>query len=173
MCNRKNRVKYVVLLLVGMVVNNLCAQQLSFQTFATSGTSFQSSVHQIDFTVGEPLTSTYTTGSQVVTQGFQQPMRTRATISIGEPVYLEIPNNVSSQVLVYPNPFQSEITIETGTDESMLLYLYEMSGKLVYQELLTMEISQLNFSHLPVGNYRLSLWNTHGKIYEFALVKVY
>lgn len=166
--------KRIFLYWLGLISTQLgYSQALSFNTMGASGASFQSATHQIDYTLGEAITSSFSSGNHMITQGYQQPMRTRATISLGEPVYLDIPENVSNQVNVYPNPFQSEITIETGTDESMRLFVYDLSGKLVYQELIAAEVAKLNLSELPVGNYRLSLWNTQGINYEFSLVKIY
>ena len=51
----------------------LQAQSLTPQVIASGGSSYASGGYTLDFTVGEPLTATFSGGSNIVTQGFHQP----------------------------------------------------------------------------------------------------
>ncbi len=69
----KNMIKYSLYFFIAILIlsMNLCAQTLSPSVLATTGGS--SSGNELSWTVGETFTETFTGGSNILTQGFQQP----------------------------------------------------------------------------------------------------
>ncbi|MEN0005378.1 MAG: reprolysin-like metallopeptidase [Bacteroidota bacterium] len=64
----------------------------------------------------------------------------------------------AKEILVYPNPAYSELTIERSEDAlSSTALLYDTKGRLLLQQPLTSPNSQLDIIHLPSGIYWLSI----------------
>jgi len=76
----------------------------------------------IDMSIGELAITTLTSSSQIITQGFLQP------ISIEQPC--DIP-----ELVYYPNPVRDKITIEATDCDVSVAYIiaYDLFGKLVLE----------------------------------------
>ena len=139
------------------------SQSLTPQVFASSGTHYTSASSQLSFTIGEPLTSSYTAGSTTVTQGFHQP----------EIKYAGIEHNDDFVFNVYPNPVQDYINI-TITDESINQYSMEIIdqlGQIIESKVLSGNNQQVDISTLSAGNYHLRITYKQNKTNSFTIIK--
>ncbi|PBQ31158.1 hypothetical protein CNR22_05055 [Sphingobacteriaceae bacterium] len=71
-------------------------------------------------------------------------------------------NNADLKLEVYPNPFQSSITINTK-ESNASVSLKDLTGKVIYSEALKQESTTLNFEALPSGIYFLELTSGNQK----------
>ena len=108
-----------------------------------------------EFSIGEmTLVHTATAGNIIVTQGVLQP----GQISTGIFDY-ELGDG---QLNIYPNPVADvlNVDINLSLSGSMELLLYDLSGKLVSQQQISVlsgkEHTTFSFAHLAAGNYVLN-----------------
>jgi hypothetical protein len=88
----------------------------------------------------------------------------------GEATGLESVTLNDDAVMVYPDPFKDEIKIRMLEDfNSAVVSLYDLPGKLIYQQKFTTEIS-INSSQVKDGIYFLEI-NAGGKILRKKIVK--
>jgi hypothetical protein len=79
------------------------AQSLSPTVIASSGTTFTSASASMDFTVGEVAITTLSTGNNILTQGFHQPLQAGSGINDEY--------NWETGISLYPNPVSDNLTI--------------------------------------------------------------
>lgn len=154
----------IVMLNVGLV-SFVSAQSLEPQVFATSGTHYENASGQLDFTIGECLTSTYVGSSYMVTQGFHQPRPSFNGDAVQE--------NESFVFNIYPNPATNYIVFST-TDPNITDYtvdLIDNLGQVVQNKLFYGNNQQMDISTLAAGNYHLRITFLDNKINSFTIIK--
>ena len=67
------------------------------------------------------------------------------------------PADIKSATMVYPNPFTDEITIDFGTEQQVLIRVYQFTGQLVYSVSDNERLAKINFTNLPSGIYLLNV----------------
>ena len=83
--------------------------------------------------------------------------------------YLSIDEqSVYAELLVYPNPVQNEIYIVGNITEGANIFIYSMSGKLVY--ITEIEENIIDVSHLKEGHYILKIM-TNDKVHSQQIFK--
>lgn len=86
LCNLITMKKFIGLSLLSSIFAwQVGAQSLSPQVIASSGGYYSNAAGSLSFTVGETVTQTYTSGSNMLTQGFQQPFE----LNINVKAYLQ------------------------------------------------------------------------------------
>jgi hypothetical protein len=140
------------------------AQTADRQVIGTAGGSFSSGSLAADHTLGETIIETKSTGSFLLTQGFQQPVANTTAIPDADK-----PGVVYS---LYPNPAGDKITLELSSQvpARLLLSVVAVNGQLVQAT----EPLQLNGSikkeysvaGLTPGTYFLQLANTDGVLLQ-------
>ena len=157
--------KLLLIMGFGMLISitMLQSQSLTPQVYASSGSHYTSAAAQLSFTIGEPLTSTYTGATTMVTQGFHQPDKNTAGINENEDFIFNI----------YPNPTQNYVTI-SYSDESIKKYtvdLIDQLGQIVATRILTGNNQQIDVSTLAAGNYHLRVTYLQNKSNSFTIIK--
>jgi len=138
------------------------------EVIASSGEHFEQSNGSLSWTLGEPITETYTNGS-ILTQGFQQDYEN----------ILSIDDLTNNQIYtLYPNPFSSEFTllIKNEVEGVYTLQITDGQGKVILQEEYNLSQSnfpiQMNVSHLAAGIYYLKIQsNSNENFTVFKLLK--
>lgn len=157
--------KKFLLLFAAISVKAAMAQSLSPDVIATSGTSFNNGTSQLDWTLGEPATSAFAAGTDMLTQGFHQPNLLATTI-----------NNVETDysLLVYPNPSIDYIQLQfQNLKDVVTIHLLSSDGKLLHsQELKTSSNLQIDMSKSAAGTYLLSVKDKHSKVKTYQVVKL-
>ena len=65
--------KYTLYIFIGFLLNSLTINAQTLSPFVISSTGGSSSGNELSWTVGETFTETFTSGNNILTQGFQQP----------------------------------------------------------------------------------------------------
>lgn len=150
---------YITLSFLGVVISGW-SQQVSPSVIATSGNSLQNGSVAIDFTIGEPLTTTYQNGPVLVTQGFHQPIISLANISEWD----------EANVQFYPNPTADKLILQISINSFQQVQIIDAQGKLVYQQYNLKEVTEIAISQLATGKYNLILSGSETKNLSFIKI---
>lgn len=154
----KFRILLTAILAVVMHVPEFSAQSIERQVFSTSG--FHSS--QIDFNIGEVMTSTFQNNDHMLTQGFEQGDLIDIAVN-------EIPS--LSSLLIYPNPTRFQFAVITPRQSSTLdITIHDMTGKLVEVIHVYQQTQSIDVTTLAAGTYMLSIISEDQKINEQHLL---
>jgi hypothetical protein len=148
------------------------SQTLSPTVVSSSGGYFSNGSGSLSFTVAEmTMVQTFTAGSSILTQGFQQPEQN--IVSIPETQLAE------GDIVTYPNPTSGAFSLQylaTENSEKVITVLNSM-GQVVFQKTFN-QVSGINkvdfdFSQLNQGMYilEINMKNTSGEIVP-VLMKV-
>jgi hypothetical protein len=132
------------------------------EVVSTQGSSYSNASGAIDFTIGEVIINTGTSGSVSLTQGFHQTNWKFLGLTDFESSYM---------VSVFPNPTEEFLTIQTDNFEQVKYVLFDEQGKIVLQGNLTNPQTQLQVKQLANGIYTLSLSKEKLLLKTMKLVK--
>jgi hypothetical protein len=140
------------------------------QVLASGGSSYNSSVLMLDYTFGEPFTSTFAGSSfPALTQGFQQPRR----VKVFQPQFsVGIDEFAENSFEIYPNPFTNELFIKILTKDIVGVALYDASGRLVCTQTINSIETKLYLSQLAPGTYRLVISASDGQVENYPIIKI-
>ena len=134
---------------------------------STSGGHFNNDTYQLDWSIGEPVTATLSTGNTLLTQGFHQ---NNYVVTAVDAIAAK-----NTSVAVYPNPVKDLITVEIAHPEELnrpgMLTLASAAGKVLKKRKITGTQRRLNFSGYPPGIYLLQLQSTSQRIKTFKIIK--
>ena len=155
--------KQYILILVAFVGFKATAQTLHPTVIATSGTSFNDGTNQLDWTMGETVTSTLTSGSDMLTQGFHQP----------DLLITAIENPTETvMVNIFPNPTASTIQVQLqDITNATTIELYSNDGKLITSQKITSTATQIDMSSYAAGTYLLSIKNKNASNNTYQIIK--
>jgi hypothetical protein len=141
------------------------AQSVSPDIIATSGTSFNDGTSQLDWTLGEPVTSTFISGSNMLTQGFHQPNLLITSVN-------DI--DVDFSVNVFPNPAIDQVQLKfENLKDAVTIDLLTAEGKLLQsQNIKTAGDVMFDVSTYSTGTYLLSVKDNHSKIKTYKIIKL-
>ncbi|MBN2776078.1 MAG: T9SS type A sorting domain-containing protein [Bacteroidales bacterium] len=153
-----------ILLAIAMLLSGvLLAQENNLQVVGSSGADYATDNYQISWTIGESVISMLQSDNYILTQGFHQ---TSATITR---IDNEIENSFDLQV--FPNPTTRFVNIQAG-GYGLTCYLYDMSGRLIYQQEFADSELVLDLSYYAIGTYLLNLTDESGSsVARFKIVK--
>lgn len=109
----------------------------------------------------------YATGSGgSANQGLQQPYEIFVSTGVDE-------KNISLDFKVYPNPTADNLTLKvTNRDTKNLKYtLYGIDGKLIYEEVISQELTAIPTGELAQGLYIVSVYDNNKTIKSFNVIK--
>lgn len=157
--------KNLLFLFACCVLNFSIAQSLSPEVISTAGTSFSNSSSILEWTLGEPVTSTLSNSSTILSQGFHQPNLLVTTID----------NAVTNYSLtLFPNPTVDfvQLQIQNLANEIILIDLFTIEGKLLQSQQINSSANlQIDMSNYHSGTYLLSLKNNSDKIKSYQIIK--
>jgi hypothetical protein len=118
------------------------------EVVSSQGETYSNANGSIDFTVGEVIINTGSNGTNDLTQGFHQTNWNFLGVEDYAPDH---------QVIIFPNPTQDVLNIKTSVYENVTYTLYDAQGKLVMQNILSVEQTPIQVSQLAPGSYSLEL----------------
>jgi len=151
-----------ILGLLFTLAENLSAQEV----ISAASQSKQVNGYEICWTFGEPLIETVSNGTTILTQGFNQPNLTVVT-AIDELSASDL------DVKVFPNPTSDFVVVHLiPTTINAVLSLYDFSGKLLQQHLITGSETCVNLSSYTCGTYILKLYQKDKTpVHSFKIIK--
>ena len=157
------KIKLSAVLLLGLGLTGLQAQESVNATSGNasgSGGSASYSVGQLVYT-----TNTGTTGS--VAQGVQQPFEISVVTGIEEA------KGINLLVTAYPNPTTDYLTLEVQDFELSTLHfqLYDMNGKLLQNEKITVNQTSIVMSNLVPATYFVKVTQGNKEVKTFKIIK--
>ena len=149
--------KQNILFSLCIVSSLLRSQTVTPMVYSNQGGYNVAAGGSISWTIGEPISETYTTTTKITTMGFHQPELGIATL-INE-------QGQDKNILVYPNPVSEVLSVSFKDLESNTyqLELLDATGKLVY--VVDVKITEhtspihMNMSKYAAGNYYLRITN--------------
>jgi hypothetical protein len=153
----------MALFLVLMSVTLSWAQiDIQNQVMASSGDHFENSQLAVDFTLGEPFTITLDNGSNLCTQGFHQPEKgSGASLSEAD----------LQSISLYPNPFQTTVTLLDPNGWCSQLEVYDVYGKRVASMAVSDIQTTVSLSKLANGNYHVFLTGENQTSVRYSMIK--
>lgn len=109
------------------------------------GNFFANSAGSVSWSVGEPIIKTASSPGNDVTQGFQQ----------GNIYVTGIEELSELKISVFPNPASDIVTI--SSDESAELNMYDMSGRMVLNQLIEIGLNTIDVSIFERGTYSITV----------------
>jgi hypothetical protein len=132
---------------------------------ATAGGYYKNKVGSLSWTIGEPVTETFSDGSDFLTQGFQQGIYMVATV-IDETAQ-------GANVSIYPNPFTSILNIKNDTNNPISVQTIDMQGNIINTQLFENPEGQVDFGTLSNELYILRVYDKDGNLLKvFKVEKV-
>jgi len=135
------------------IITLFCFSLLTFTSIAHSqevisaqGDSYNAPAATIDFTIGETIISTLEGNQSDLTQGFHQ---TLLIINDVEDLEQDI------LVKIFPNPTSQTVTVQMDSQESVILSLYDMSGRLLEQIDAIKPVTHIDLSSFTSTSYLL------------------
>ena len=139
------------------------AQTIEREVVSANGNFYSNGVGQLSTTLGEPIISTVSSGTNELTQGFQQ---TRITITGIEDFQSDF------EMSIYPNPVSEFITIKTKELKEGVTYaIYTIEGKLVLEDNIKEIQTKLQLSALVKGSYYLNITQENQLLKTYKIIK--
>ena len=150
---------------IGFVLmsSGLAAQFVSPEVLGAAGTHQAAAATQVSWTIGEPITETFSSAANDLTQGFHQSNLTVTAID-------ELPPDFALDV--YPNPASEDLNVRwTGQPLDMELNLVDLHGRSVR----TLSLKQVNLGKIDVsgvsqGTYFLQVGINQSQVKNYKIV---
>ncbi len=154
--------KYSIIILMLFLAGSMVSAQ---EVVSSNGDSKSAAGVEVSWTVGEAVVATLIGGSNTLTQGFHQ---TKLTITAVSELLLP-----GIEIKVFPNPTQDFITIHFSEYvEDSRYSLYDFTGKLLENKLISSDDTEINMSKYASGQYILKLTNkSRQPIQTFQIIK--
>jgi hypothetical protein len=139
------------------------AQTIEREVVSTSGNFYSNSAGQLSTTLGEPIISTTSSGTNELTQGFQQ---TKTTVTSIEDYQTDFEMNV------YPNPVSEYIIIKIEKiKEDINFTIYTIEGKIIINNQLKELETKLDIGGFAKGSYFLNITEQNKIIKTYKIIK--
>lgn len=157
-----------LILIFGLGVFVLIAksQTVSPELISSAGDSFNNTSYQLDWSIGELVTETYTGTQNTLTQGFHQE-NTYIVTNIDENPLLEF------SIVAFPNPTSDLICLKVENEKfnEMQYFITDISGKVLQNGKFANETEQINFSNYAVGTYLITISQNNQFVKSFQIIK--
>ena len=159
---KKTIIMLQILLLTSVFA--LC-QSLSFELVSSSGDQFINSSYELEWSIGEIQTESYSQTSQILTQGFHQNTYIITTI--------EQSSELKFDVLAYPNPTSDfvNLKIQDSKVDNLQYTLTDINGKVLQINNFSSSNQQIDFSKFAIGSYFILVSQNKHLIKSFKIVK--
>lgn len=158
--------KNILLLIILIAAANIAkTQSVSMYLIGTAGDSYKNSTYQLDWSLGEILTETYTGTQYSLTQGLHQGNYTITSI-------IDIPQS-NFTIIVYPNPASNYLVIDikNGKPEDIIYSFTDINGRLIQSGHLKSQQKELNIQQYSPGIYFINIQQNNQLINSFRIVK--
>lgn len=149
-------------ILLCLVITHIRAQS----TIAASGSDGIGSQGSVSYSVGQIAYTALSSSEATLLQGVQQPYEISEVLGV-------IDNPAITLATAYPNPATNALTLDIGNLPVEMLgwTIYDLTGKTLYTDKITIQISTLNFEGLTAGIYFLALSKGAQTLKTFKILK--
>lgn len=160
---KKIKPKIRFLLLICLWQSKIFAQE----TTTASGGNASGAGGSVSYSVGQILYSTQTGTSGSLSQGVQQAFEISVISGI------DTPDNVLLSCETYPNPTTNnlKLKIENKEDKSFKAQLFDINGKLLSVQEITIDETIIPMEQFPAQTYILKISNNNQQIKTFKIIK--
>jgi hypothetical protein len=152
-------IAFTFLILAQMGVGQV---EIQNQVIATSGNEYANASISMEYTLGEVFTETLDGASEQCTQGFHQPVKSDPASILEESLI---------SITCFPNPFSEYIELLNLGNDKYVISIYDVSGKLVFEEAIINTAPSIRTTFLAPGNYHLLLSSESGHRSHFSIIK--
>lgn len=157
------------LFLSALLVLGLGLSGLRAQTATTAAGGLASgSGGTVSYSAGQAVYTTQTGGANgSVAQGVQQPFEISVVTEI------EGASGISMQCIAFPNPASAFVKLTTGDSkaDNLSYKLYEMNGKLLQNNKIAGNSSNIVISNLAPATYLLKVFQSNKEVKTFKIIK--
>lgn len=160
--------KFSLIIAVLFLADYAISQTANPELVTSSGDSFSNTTYQLDWSIGEGITATHSSGAHILTQGFHQGRYEITSIDD----FTDIGINITA----FPNPTTDYVSVKlqklsaSEMSESILI-LTNLNGKVLLQDKITKTEKQLDFSVFSPGIYFLTLKQENQLLKSFKIIK--
>jgi hypothetical protein len=160
---KQNRLKLGVILLLGLGLSSLQAQE----SINASGGEATGSGGSVSYSVGQVAYQTHAGTNGSVTQGVQQPYEISVVTAIEEA------KGINLSISAYPNPTTDflELKVESEKLKDLSYQLYDMNGKLLQSEKITSNQTSIVMSNLVPATYFVKVTERNKEVKTFKIIK--
>ncbi|HNX07983.1 MAG TPA: T9SS type A sorting domain-containing protein [Bacteroidales bacterium] len=166
----KKLLSFALLIMLAAWLN---AQSMERWVVSGAGGTYLDNINnfQMDYTIGEPVITTASSASIILTQGFLQPfflMTSLPETMVNNPEWTLFPNPVTEHLfIVNDNPEQGTYVIQ----------LFDMMGQLLDETMRETESGthlslMMDFDKYATGNYFVRLLYQHKALKTFKVIKI-
>ena len=150
------------LILIGLTAGIINYAQ---EVVSSAGQTHTASGYQVNWTLGETVIQTFSTGSNTLTQGFHQ-----TNLQVTPVSELLLPN---FELNVFPNPASDLLFIRMNElPQSPGFALFDLSGKKLAQKNIESTNTQVNLKKFAAGTYFLKIMqNKNQPVQTFKIIK--
>lgn len=140
-------------------------QTTPLKLLSSAGETFKNSNYQLDWSIGELLTETYSGNLNMLTQGFHQGKYIITGVNLIEDLQLEI--------TAFPNPVTDFVLIKIGSEkvENFRFIISDIDGKILQTGKFDENQKQINLAGKSVGTYLLAILSNKAIVKTFKIVK--
>jgi hypothetical protein len=149
-------------LLIGALIGSSMTVFAQQDIVSSQGDSYSNGTNTIDYTIGEPITSTVSDGSNELTQGFHQTQLTVTGIKDYETDFL---------VNVFPNPTAQLLNVKVQKINNESYQIFDINGKLVLDGKLSKTNTVIDMTGLAEGTFILSIVRANQPVKSFQIIK--
>lgn len=141
------------------------SQSLSPNVISSSGTSFNSGVNQLEWTLGESVIFTLSNGSNLLSQGFHQTNLLVSSLGDSSNDYI---------INVFPNPTFDYIQLQfEKINTPLVIELYSVEGKLLTRiEAPNNNSLLIDMNDYAAGIYMLYITNNYNRVKSCKVGKI-
>ncbi|MFC6096440.1 T9SS type A sorting domain-containing protein [Flavobacterium qiangtangense] len=158
-----NKTKAITMTLLVLGLTTAHAQQSANAT----GGKASGSGGTVSYSVGQVAYTSLAGSNGSVSQGVQQPFE------ISEVLSIEGAEHISLNPTAYPNPAKDKLTLnlQNYDGSSLALQLFDLNGKLLYNEKIMSAETVINMQDYPFGLYFLKVTSAARDIKTFKIIK--
>ncbi len=153
-------IKKHFLILLGFIIPLITNAQ---EVVTTSGGSMSDNNILANWTIGEPITETYSNNNSIITSGINQPLL--KIISSVENIQNKI------EFSIYPNPTSQIVTIKYSGQLPVIAKVLSINGQVFSNKQINETSSQFDFSTYAKGIYLIEITEQRGKSNTYRIVK--
>ncbi|XOV93617.1 MAG: T9SS type A sorting domain-containing protein [Bacteroidota bacterium] len=139
---------FILVICIGL---NLPAFTQENEAITSAGDFDKNGNGSISWTLGDLSIGTYSLQNITIAEGFQ--------LGLSEDIITAIRKQSDLQILVYPNPTESHISIQVDTKEKLSYRLFDLTGRTMIEEFNTLPETAISLDNLQPGIYLLEVKN--------------